>query len=165
MAKFSFDIESVLDASEIDHAIDQARRDIGNRYDFKGSSAAIDYDNAERTTLKITGDNDYQITAVLDILRSKFAKRNLSQKILDATSETKTSGTNQEQLVPLRHGLDKERAKTVIKLVQNHDSKLKTQIQNESVRVTGTSKDSLQSAMTLLKDQDFEFPISFTNFR
>ncbi|MCA9332971.1 YajQ family cyclic di-GMP-binding protein [Candidatus Saccharibacteria bacterium] len=165
MASFSFDIVSEYDKAEINNVFDQSQREISNRYDFKGTSAQLEWLNGEKTGLRITGDNDYQIEAILDIVRKKLAVRNQSQKVLDVSIEAITTNLKITKEVPFQQGLDQEKAKKISKIIREINPKIKTQIQGELVRVTSGSKDDLQSVMQLIRSRDFEFPINFTNYR
>ena len=162
---FSFDIESEFDASEVDHAIDQARRELASRYDFKGTSAQVDYTDEKKMSLTIEGESDYQVDAIIDMVRGKLAKRNVSQKLLDASQKRETAGMIQRQVVPFVRGLDQEKAKSITKLIRDELPKVKTQVQGETVRVTSAKKDELQQAMQLLREAELDFPLNFTNFR
>jgi cyclic-di-GMP-binding protein len=165
MANFSFDAVSEYDKAEMNNVFDQVQREILNRYDFKGTPAAVDWLNNEKTGLKITGSGDWQIDAILDIVRKKLASRNQSQKVLDTSRDIVESNLKATQEVPFRQGLDQEKAKKITSLIRNDYPKVKTQIQGDAVRVTSNSKDELQTVMQLLRAQEFDFPISFTNFR
>lgn len=165
MANFSFDIESSYDKAEINNVFDQACREIDNRYDFKGTPAQIDWLDSDKTGIKVIGNGDWQIEAILDIVRKKLASRNQSQKVLDTSKELTVSNLKTTQEVPFKQGLDQEKSKKITKLVRDSYPKVKTQIQGDIVRVTSSSKDDLQSVMTLIREQDFDFPVSFTNFR
>lgn len=165
MANFSFDVVSDYDKAEMNNVFDQAQREIESRYDFKGTNAQLEWLNGEKTGLKVTGDSDYQIDAVLDIVRKKLASRNQSQKVLDVSRDATTSNLKTTKDVPFRQGLDQEKAKKITKLVRDELPKVKTQIQGEEVRVTSSSKNDLQSAMQTIKSQEFDFPVNFTNFR
>lgn len=165
MANFSFDIVSDYDKSELNNVVDQAQREIANRYDLKGTKAGIDWTDSDKIALKITGDNDFHIDAILDIVRKKLAIRGQSQKVLDTTKDPITSNMQITKVVNLKKGLDQEKAKKITSLIREQLPKVKTQIQGEEVRVTSPKKDELQAVMTLLKSQDFDFPIEFTNYR
>ena len=164
MGLFSFDIVSDYDKHEMDNVLDQARREITSRYDFKGTSASIDADG-DKTKLKIVGDNDYQIDAIIDVLRKKSAMRGISQKVFDVSQNNVTSGMTVFKEVQLKSGLDQEKAKKITKLIRDKYPKIKTQIQGQEIRVSSSKKDELQSVMSLVKETDFDFPLSFTNFR
>lgn len=165
MANFSFDIVSEYDKAEMNNVFDQARRELDNRYDFKGTPANIEWMNADKTGLKITGNGEWQIEAILDIVRKRLAARDQSQKVLDTSHDLVESNLRATQEVPFKQGLDQEKAKQITKLLREHFPKAKAQIQGDAVRVTSSSKDELQAVMQLLRGQDFEFPLSFNNFR
>ncbi|HYH36025.1 MAG TPA: YajQ family cyclic di-GMP-binding protein [Candidatus Saccharimonadales bacterium] len=165
MANFSFDVVSEYDKAEMNNVFDQVQRELQNRYDFKGTPAAVEWLNGDKTGLKITGNGDWQIDAILDIVRKKLATRQQSQKVLDTSNELHESNMRTTQDVPFKQGLDQEKAKSITKLVRDKYPKVKTQIQGDTVRVTSNSKDDLQAVMQLLRSQDFDFPLSFNNFR
>ncbi len=165
MANFSFDIVSDYDKAEMNNVFDQTQREISNRYDFKGTPAAIDWLNTDKTGFKVTGNSDYQIDAILDIVRKKLAARDQSQKVLDVSREATTSNLQTTKEVPFQQGLDQDKAKKITKLVRDELPKVKTQIQGDAVRVTSGSKDDLQAVMQLVRSQDFDFPLNFTNYR
>jgi len=165
MGMFSFDVVSEYDKAEMNNVFDQVQREIVSRYDFKNTPATIDWLNADKTGFKVTGNSDYQIDAILDIIRKKLAARNQSQKVLDVTKESATNNMQTTKEVPFKHGLDQEKAKKITSLIREKLPKVKTQIQGEEVRVMSPKKDELQTAMQLLRTQDFDFPLSFTNFR
>lgn len=165
MANFSFDIVSEYDKAEMNNVFDQARREIDSRYDFKGTPAEIDWLDADKTGIKVTGNGDWQVEAILDIVRKKLASRVQSQKVLDTSKELVTSNLKTTQEVPFKKGLDQEKAKKLTSLIREKYPKVKTQIQGEEVRVTSSSKDDLQGVMQLIKSQDLDFPVSFTNYR
>lgn len=165
MASFSFDVVSEYDKAEMNNVFDQAQREITNRYDFKGTPAKLDWLNQEKTGLKVVGNSDYQLDAILDIVRKKLATREQDQKVLDTSKEPTTNNMQTTKEVPFLQGLDQEKAKKITKLLRDKLPKVKAQIQGEAVRLTSGSKDELQQAMQLIKAQDFDFPLNFTNFR
>jgi uncharacterized protein YajQ (UPF0234 family) len=165
MANFSFDVASEYDKAEMNNVFDQTEREMGSRYDFKGTPAAIEWLGSDKTGLKIIGSGEWQIDAILDIVRKKLAARGQSQKVLDTTKDITESNLKATKEVPFKEGLDQEKAKKITALLREKLPKLKSQIQGDTVRVTGSSKDDLQAAMQLLRAQDFDFPISFTNYR
>ena len=165
MANFSFDIVSDYDKAEMNNVIEQAKRELENRYDFKGTSANLEWLDGDKTGLKITGDSDYHIDAILDIVRKKIATRGLSQKTLDISKEATTTNLKTTKEVPFKKGLTSENAKKITVIVRENYPKVKPQIQGDEVRVTSPKKDELQAVMQLLKSQDFDFPLDFTNFR
>lgn len=165
MPTFSFDIVSDYDKAELNNVFDQTRRELENRYDFKGTPAVIDWLDDGKSGFKITGNSDWQIDAIIDIVRKKLAARNQSQKILDVSKEPVTSNLKTTKEVPFRKGLDQENAKKITSLLREKLPKAKTQIQGQEVRVSSGSKDELQAVMQLLRDTDFDFPLQFTNYR
>lgn len=164
MATFSFDIVSDYDKGEMNNVFDQAQREIVARYDFKGSSATLDW-MPDKTGFKITGDSQLHLDSIIDILRKKAASRGISQKTFDSTKEPVTTNLKMYWDVPFVKGLDQEKAKKITSKIRETMPKIKTQIQGEEVRVMSQKKDELQAVMQLLKTQDFPFPVGFTNFR
>jgi len=165
MANFSFDIVSEYDKAEMNNVFDQAQREMGSRYDFKGTPAELEWLDAEKTGFKVTGSGDWQLDAILDIVRKKLAAREQSQKVLDTSKDSVTSNLKTTKEVPFVQGLDQEKAKKITKLIRDDLPKVKSQIQGDAVRITSGSKDDLQAAMQLVNKQDYDFPISFTNYR
>lgn len=165
MASFSFDIISDYDKAEMNNVFDQVQREMAGRYDFKNTPAAMEWLNGDKAGLKITGSGEWQIDAILDIVRKKLAARNQSQKVLDTSKEITESNLKSSKDVPFIHGLDQDKAKKITALIRDKFPKVKTQIQGDAVRVTSNSKNDLQAVMQLLRAQDFDFPLSFTNYR
>ncbi len=165
MAQFSFDVVSEYDKAEMNNVFDQSMREIATRYDFKGTPAAIEWLNGDKTGFKITGSGDWQIDSILDIIRKKLAARNQSQKFLDITKDSVTSNLKTTKEVPLISGIDQTKAKTLTSLIREHFPKAKALIQGEVIRVSSPSKNELQEIMSLLRKQDLSFPINFTNYR
>ena len=165
MAQSSFDVVSEYDKAEMNNVFDQALREIASRYDFKGTPADLEWLNGDKTGLKITGSGEWQIDAILDIVRKKLATRGQSQKVLDTSKEIVESNLKAAKEVPFKQGLDQEKAKKITGLLREKLPKVKAQIQGDAVRVMSASKDELQQAIQLLKAQDFDFPLNFTNYR
>ena len=164
MALFSFDVESEYDKSEMNNVIDQAQREIANRYDFKNTNASLEWKTADKTALVVTGDTQFQIDSIIDIVRKKLALRGQSQKCIDVSGEPTTNNLKMSLTVPLVRGLDQGKAKKITATIREQYPKIKTQIQGETVRVMSAKKDELQLVLHLLKSQDFDFPIIFTNY-
>jgi len=162
---FSFDIVSEYDLAEVINAVDQTKRELGNRYDMKGTGAALEFRDNDKTGLTVTGDNEYHVDAILDILRKKLAGRGVSQKILDTSKTPVTSNLKVTQDVAFKKGLDQDKAKKITALLRQDLPKVKAQIQGDSIRVTSAKKDELQAAMRLIEQQELDFPLSFTNYR
>jgi cyclic-di-GMP-binding protein len=162
---FSFDIVSEYDKAELNNVVDQARREIANRYDLKDTKASLDWLDDTKSSLKIIGENSFHLDAIIDIVRKKLAIRNQSQKVLDVSNEPTTNNFQMTKIVPLKHGLDQEKAKKISALIRDKFQKVKVQIQGEELRVMSPKKDELQAVMNLLRNQDFDFPLQFTNYR
>jgi uncharacterized protein YajQ (UPF0234 family) len=158
----SFDIVSEVNQVEVRNAVDQANREIGTRFDFKGSDARVEYDGK---ALTLFADDDFKLKQVTDILVAKLAKRQVDIRALDHGSVEKVSGSKVKQAVTVRTGVAQDLAKKIVKLVK--DSKLKVQaaIQGEAVRVSGAKKDDLQSAIALVKKSISDYPLQYQNFR
>lgn len=165
MGQFSFDIVSEYDKAEMNNVFDQTVREITSRYDFKGTAAAIEWLDSDKTGLKITGDSQYQLDSIIEVVRKKLATRGQSQKVLDISKEPTTSNFKTTWEVPFKKGIEQDKAKKITSLLRDNYPKAKAQIQGDTVRVTSNSKDELQAIMQLLKAQDLDFPISFTNYR
>lgn len=164
MATFSFDIISDYDKAEMNNVFMQTEKEIGGRYDFKGTPAAIDWLD-DKKGFKLIGSNAWQVEAVLDIIRKKLATRGQSSKVLDLTKEVIEQNLKATWDVPFIAGLDQEKAKKITKLLREEAPKVKAQIQGDTVRVTSSSKDELQKVMQLLNDASFDFPLLYNNYR
>ncbi len=165
MANFSFDIVSDFDKAELNNVFDQTEREIIARYDFKGTPAAIEWLNSDKTGITVTGNGDWQIEAIIDIFRKKLAGRGQSQKLLDTSQPITTSNLKSSQPITFKQGLDQPKAKQITSLIREQAPKAKAQIQGDIVRVTSNSKDELQTVMQAIRAADFDFPINFTNYR
>ena len=159
---FSFDVVSDFDRQELVNTLDQVRRDVGQRYDLKDSKTEIEL---EELSLTITTASDMTLDAVVDVLRQKATKRNLSLKIFDFQNPEPVGGNRVQQLVKLRKDLSQELAKQLSKTLRDQLKKITVSIQGDSLRITGKSKDDLQQAIQLLKGQDLEVPLQFENYR
>lgn len=165
MAKdFSFDVVSDYDVSEVTNAVDQAQRELAQRYDFKGTPAKVEFADG-KSGLQLTGDTKNQLDAILDVLQSKFVKRGVSLKVLDTSPAPVEGGKEMRWSVKFKKGLDQDKAKQLTKLIRDKYPKAKAQIQGDTVRVSSTSKDDLQGVITALKAADFDFPLEFQNYR
>lgn len=164
MGTFSFDIVSEYDRAEMNNVYQQIEREIANRYDFKGSPAGVEW-LVDKKGLKITGSNEWQIDAVLDIVRKKFASREVSSKVLDLSCQVNESNMKATKEVPFVEGLDKDKAKKITTLIREKFPKVKSQIQGDAVRVTSASKNDLQAVMAMVRSADLDFVTSFTNYR
>jgi len=164
MANYSFDVISDYDKAEINNVYMQAQREVANRYDFKGTPANIEW-LGDKVGLTVTAANDMHLEAIIDIIRRGLINRGQSTKALDLSKEPVNSNLKLVQEIPFISGLDGEKAKTVSKVIRDEFPKVKPSIQGDVVRVSSGSKDDLQNVMQALKSHEFEFPLSFTNFR
>jgi hypothetical protein len=160
----SFDIVSKVDFQEVDNAINQARKEIAQRYDFKGSKSSIELKQKENEIVLIS-DDEFKMKAVVDILQTKFIKRNVPLKALKYQPIEQATGGTVRQVIKLQSGIDKENAKMLVKLIKDSKLKVQSQIMDDQVRVSGKSKDDLQSVIALLRQKEFDFAMQFTNYR
>jgi uncharacterized protein YajQ (UPF0234 family) len=158
----SFDIVSKVDMQEVDNAVNQAIKEIAQRYDFKGSKCQI---TPEKDSVKILADDDYKLKAVVDVLQSKFMKRNISIKALQYGKVEQASGGMVRQIITGQQGISKEKAKDITNAIKESKLKVQAQIQDDQVRVIGKNRDDLQDAIQLLKGKDLDVEMQFTNFR
>ena len=158
----SFDTVLEPNMVEVKNAVENAAKEIGTRFDFKGTSAAIEIKDKEIT---LTGDADFQLQQVMDILVGKMAKRNVDVRFLDKGDVQKVGGDKVRQAVRVRSGIESEQAKKIQKLIKDSKLKVQASIQGDAVRVTGAKRDDLQAAMALLRKEMAELPLSFNNFR
>ena len=161
---YSFDIVSEISWQEIDNAVNQARKEIQQRYDFKGSKSSIDYSQKDKT-MTVMADDDYKLKAVVDILQNKFVKRSIPLKAMKFKTAEQASGGMLRQVIEVQQGISKDNCKLIVKIIK--DSKLKVQaaIQDEQVRVSGRNKDDLQAAIALVKEAELDFAVQFVNYR
>ena len=164
MPSFSFDIVSEVDKAEMNNVFTQAEKEITTRYDFRGTSAAIEW-LGDKKGLKLTGDSEWQVEAVLDIIRKKLAAREQSSKVLDLSKEKVVANLKTTWEIPFKEGLDKDSAKKIAADIRAEASKAKPQIQGDAVRVTSASKDELQNVITFVKGKDYDAALQFTNYR
>jgi len=157
----SFDVVSEIDSHELTNAVDQASRELSQRFDFKNTGAAFEL---EETTVTMSAPADFQLKQMLEILKLKIAKRGIDIACLDA-QEPVVNLAVAKQLVELRHGIDQETGKQVTRLIKDSKLKVQAQLQGEKVRVTGKKRDDLQEAIALLRKSTFEVPLQFNNFR
>ena len=158
----SFDTVCEPDMVEVKNAVENSAKEIGTRFDFKGTSAAIELKDKEITLL---GDAEFQLQQVEDILRNKMTKRNVDVRFLDLGKVEKIGGDKVKQVLKVRNGIESELAKKIQKLIKDSKMKVQASIQGDSVRVTGAKRDDLQAAMALIKKDVTDVPLSFNNFR
>ena len=158
----SFDIVSEVNEVELRNAIDQANKEITNRFDFKGSDARVE--QAEHV-LTLYADDDFKLGQVYDVLLGKLAKRSVDVRAVEKGKVEKISGDKAKQLVTVRTGVSQELAKKLVKQIKDSKLKVQASIQGEAVRVSGGKKDVLQEAIQLVRKSVTDFPLQFTNFR
>ena len=159
---FSFDVVSQFDRQELVNAIDQTKREIATRYDFKGTKAAIEL---EKDAVELTGDSEFQLKSVKDVLESKAIRRGLSLKIFEYGKAEPAASSTFRQKVALKAGINEDLARKITKLVRDKLPKIKTQVQGDAIRVSSKSKDDLQLVMRLLREQEYPTPLQFINYR
>lgn len=164
MAQYSFDIVSEYDKAEMNNVFDQVKKEISSRYDFKGSPANIEW-LRDKEGFIVLGANEWQLDAVIDIIRKKLAIRGLSAKVLDLSKQVRESNLKASKEIPFIEGLSQDKAKMITGLLRETFPKVKTQIQGNSVRVTSSSKDELQGVIKSIQVSDFDFVTSFVNYR
>jgi uncharacterized protein YajQ (UPF0234 family) len=157
----SFDVVSEIDQHELTNAIDQANREITNRFDFKGTDSRIEKTDA---VLKLIAPTEFQVNQIKDILHAKLAKRNIDVRSLEE-GQISESNNIAQMTVTVREGIDKELAKKITKLVKESKLKVQASIQGDQVRVTGKKRDDLQDVIALLKGQNLALPLQYINFR
>ena len=160
----SFDIVSQVDMQEVDNALNQGRKEISQRYDFKNSKTSIDLDQKEKH-ISIVSDDEFRLKAVIDIVQSKLVKRGVSLKALKYGKVEPAAGGTVRQTVSLQVGIDKDDARTVVKLIKDSKIKVQAQIMDDQIRVSGKDKDDLQAVIKLLRDTDLSFAVQFVNYR
>jgi cyclic-di-GMP-binding protein len=158
----SFDVVSDFDDQELRNALDQVRREVGQRYDFKGVTVDL---TQNKTDLVLVTDDEYRAAAVKDLIESKAIRRNLSLKVFDWGKVEPSGGNKVRQEIKLRRGLTDDVARRIVKLIRDEFPKVKSQIQGDAVRVSGKSKDELQKVITRLRELDEPVPLQFQNYR
>jgi len=164
MANFSFDIVSEVDLQEMDNAVNQATKELAQRYDFKDSKSSIAFDRKEKK-ITLIADNDFKLRALTDILATRMAKRGISLKSLKFNDPEKAFGGYLRQAVDICMGIDKEKAKDLISIIKKLGLKVQTQIEGEKIKVSSPKKDELQAVIVHLKGLNYSIPLSFCNYR
>ena len=160
----SFDIVSQVNQQEVKNAIEQANKEIANRYDFKGSDARIEFKEKE-LELAVFADDDFKLGQVMDVLRGRLAKRSVDPRYLEPGAKETISGDKVKQTVKVKNGIEQEKAKSIAKLIKDSKLKVAASIQGDAVRVSGAKKDDLQSAIQLVWSNVADLPLLFINFR
>ena len=165
MPSYSFDVTSTIEMPEVDNAVNQARKEIGQRFDFKGSAAAIDLDQ-KANTLTLTAEDNFKIESVWDVLQTRLIKRNVAVKNLKRGDIEPAAGSTVRQVITLQQGIPIEAAKEIVKYLKDQKlKKVQASIQGDQVRISSPSKDDLQGAMQALRAKDFGVALQFGNYR
>ncbi|GAC1406478.1 MAG: YajQ family cyclic di-GMP-binding protein [Burkholderiaceae bacterium] len=158
----SFDIVSEASLVEVKNAVDQAGKEIGTRFDFKGTDARVEQKERE---LSAYADSDFQLSQVREVLNNKLTKRNVDIRFLDVGKIEKIGGDKVKQVIKIKNGIESEAAKKIVRIVKDSKIKVQASIQGEAVRITGGKRDDLQAAMALLRKEVTDVPLEFNNFR
>ena len=157
----SFDVVSEVDLQEVRNAVDQANREVGTRYDFKGVDARFELSDAE---VQLSAEQEFQLQQMMDILRQKLTKRKVDIACMEVKEPVTTLNAARQQVV-IRQGIDTETAKKMVKTIKGGKIKVQAQIQGDQVRVSGKKRDDLQQVISLMRDADYGLPLQFINFR
>ena len=160
----SFDIVSKVDMQEVSNAVQQAVKEVSQRFDFKGSKSSIDL-NKDKAEITLIADDDYKLNSLIDTLKNKFVKRNVSLKALNFGKVEKASGDTVRQILTLQQGISQDKAKDIVKLIKDTKIKAQAEIQKDQVRVRAKKIDDLQAIIKMLKEKEFAFHIEFINYR
>lgn len=158
----SFDIVNTVDLMEVDNAVAQSNKEVGQRFDFKGSNTSIVRKEKEIT---VESTDDYKVNATVEVLQSKLVKRNVSIKVLKLGTVEPAAGGRARQKITIQEGIETDKAKELVKFIKDKKLKVQASIQSDAVRVTGKSRDELQEVMGLIRGMDFTLPLQFNNFR
>jgi uncharacterized protein YajQ (UPF0234 family) len=163
---FSFDLVSEFDIQEMNNAVDQTKREVATRYDFKGTNPQIDFEDG-KSGLLLNADSEIKLNSIIDIIETKMIKRDLPLLILDKSQDVEpASGMRVRKRIPFKKGLKQDDAKSITKIIREEYPKVKAVIQGESIRISSASKDDLQNVMQLLrKSEKITIPLQFNNFK
>lgn len=160
----SFDIVCNVDMQEVLNAVNQAMKEIGQRFDFKGSKSSIELDKGNGL-INLVSDDEFKLKSVIDILQSKLVKRGVSLKALSYGKVEQAAGSTVKQAITLQQGIPQEKAKDIVKLIKDMKAKVSPEIQKDQVRVKAKNKDDLQAVIAKIKEKDFGIHLEFTNYR
>lgn len=161
----SFDVSTGADLQEVDNAVNQALKEIGQRYDFKGTHCTIEFDR-DKASIKLAADDSYRMDALVDVLKTKMIKRAVPVKNLKFADPEEATGGSVRQTIELKQGIDQETAKKIVKAIKDKGfKKVQAAIQGEEVRVSSPSRDDLQEVIAFLRGQDFGLELKFGNYR
>ncbi len=159
----SFDIVSEIDMQEVDNAVNQAKKEIQQRYDFKGSKSTITFNRTD--TIEVNAASEYQLTAILDMLQTRFARRDLDIRFLDSGKQEPAAGGRYRQVHTVRSGITRDDARDIVARIKKMDVRVQAQIQDTQVRVSGKNRDDLQQVIAQLKEANLPIPLQFVNYR
>ena len=159
----SFDVVSRVDRQEVDNALNQARKELQTRFDFKGTGAKIEWTG--ELQLEISANTDHRVTAGVEVFKEKCVKRQVPLKALQIGPLKETGGGGHKIVIDVNQGISTDKAREMVKALKQSGMKVQASIQDDQVRVSGKSKDALQEAIAFLKEKDFEIPLQFTNYR
>lgn len=160
----SFDIVCEVDMQEVTNAVNQAMKEIGQRFDFKGSKSNIELDKA-KAVITLTSDDEVKLKSVIDILQSKLIKRGVALKALNYGKAEPAAGNTVRQIITLQQGIPQEKAKEIVRLIKDTKIKVSVEIQKDQVRIRGKKIDDLQTIIAMLKEKDFDIHLQFANYR
>ena len=160
----SFDIVSKVDAQTLDNAINSARRELENRYDLRGSNSTLEFDR-KALTIKVSTEDHLKLDAIVDILLERSTKQRIEVKSYDLSAEPQPSGKLLNKIIKIQNGLDREKAKKIVKAIKDMRLKVEAQIQDDQIRVSGKKFDDLQAVMAMCRATDFEVPLQFENMK
>jgi cyclic-di-GMP-binding protein len=164
MADSSFDVVSKVDHQEVDNALNQAAKEVGQRFDFKNTGASIRWSG--EAAVEITANSDDRVKAVLDVFKERLIKRSVSLKALDHGDPQPAAGSTSRLLVSIKQGIDDEKARVIVKRIKSDGPKgVQSQVQGDTVRVSSKKRDDLQTVIAMLREADFGIPLQFTNYR
>lgn len=165
MATSSFDVTSTIDFQEVDNALNQARKEIGQRYDFKGAKAEIDLSTADKT-LTLTADDEFKMNALWEIVQTRLVRRGVALKNFKTADSAPAAGGSVRRVITIQQGIPTDAAREIVKFVKDKKlKKVQVAIQADQLRVSSPSKDELQAVMHLLREQDFGVALQFGNYR
>lgn len=158
----SFDVVSQVDLQEVDNAVNQARKELGQRYDFKGADTEVEQQEAE---IRIVSADDYRVKAAAEVIESKLVRRGISMKALLRGAVEPAAGGRAKMVLTIQRGISTEKGRAIVKAIKDAKLKVQAQIQDDQVRVSGKKRDDLQAVIQLLRDSDFGLPLQFVNMR
>jgi uncharacterized protein YajQ (UPF0234 family) len=161
----SFDVSTGADLQEVDNAVNQSVKEIGQRYDFKGTHCTIEFDR-DKAVIRLAADDEYRLNALIDVLKTKMIKRGVPVKNLSFGTLEQAAGSSVRQSIDLKQGIDQETAKKIVKGIKEKGfKKVQASIQGEEIRISSPSKDELQEVMAYLRSEDFGLELKFGNYR